>query len=319
MENRLNPGYIAAVFGGISFGSIPIITALLRDVNVSVTEQTFLRLFLGGIISLFVLITYWIVRNDEFKVSLARNIQKTYFWQGLIFVLAILAYIGSIVLETPVGEASFLVQIHPVITLIFGVLILKEEINRRKITSLFLALFGLIILTRPWEWQSFLTSFVGDLLAASNGIIYAIYLLLGAASAKARREVSFYISISWVLFWGLIWGLPILTLLVLLPLPSNIIAFNIEILFTPYILFLGIILAFLGSLLPYTLIMISNKYEIESSKQSILMLGEPVSAALFAFLILSEEITIWYILGGFVLLLAIANLVLASQKTKSTI
>ena len=319
MKNQLNPGYIAAVLGGISFGSIPIIAALLRDVNVSVTEQTFLRLFLGGIISLFVLITYWITRHDEFKVSLARNIQKTYFWQGLIFVLAILAYIGSIVLETPVGEASFLVQIHPVITLIFGVLILKEEINRRKITSLFLALFGLIILTRPWEWQSFLTSFVGDLLAASNGIIYAIYLLLGAASAKARREVSFYISISWVLFWGLIWGLPILTFLMLLPLPSNIIAFNIEILFTPYILFLGIILAFLGSLLPYTLIMISNKYEIESSKQSILMLGEPVSAALFAYLILSEEITIWYILGGFVLLLAIANLVLASQKTKSAI
>ncbi|MCK4849617.1 MAG: DMT family transporter [Candidatus Heimdallarchaeota archaeon] len=318
MNDRINPGYIAAILAGLSFGSIPIIAALLRDVNVSVTEQTFLRLFLGAIISLFVLVTYRITKYDEFKISLARNIQKTYFWQGLIFVLAILAYVGSIVLETPVGEASFLVQIHPVLTLIFGVLILKEEINRRKVTSLVLAFCGLIILTRPWDWTSFLSSFAGDLLALSNGIIYAIYLLIGAATAKARQKVSFYISVSWVLCWGLIWGLPILTLLMLLPLPSNIIAFNIEILFTPNILFLGILLAFLGSILPYALIMISNTFDIESSKQSILMLGEPISAALFAFLILSEEITIWYILGGFVLSLAIVNLVRASQQTEKS-
>ncbi len=318
MNNRILPGYIAAVLAGLSFGSIPIIAALLRDVNVSVTEQTFLRLFLGGIISLFVLIVYWIIKNDKFIVSLAIPIQKTYFWQGLIFVFAILVYVGAIFLETPVGEASFLVQIHPVVTLVFGFLFLKEEINQRKLTSLVLAFIGLIILTRPWEWQSFLSTFVGDILATLNGIFYALYLLFGAASAKARHNVSFYISVSWVLFWALIWGLPILMILTLLPLPANIIIFNIEVLFTPYIFGLGIILAILGSIVPYTLIMISNKFEIESSKQSILMLGEPLSAAFFAFLILSEEITIWYLLGGFVLLLAIANLVVASQQSTNT-
>ncbi|MHA1543309.1 MAG: hypothetical protein ACTSQH_10070 [Candidatus Hodarchaeales archaeon] len=36
MKNRLLPGYIAAVGAGITFGSIPVINALLRDVNVSV-------------------------------------------------------------------------------------------------------------------------------------------------------------------------------------------------------------------------------------------------------------------------------------------
>ena len=317
MKNRLLPGYIAAVGAGIAFGSIPVINALLRDVNVSVTEQTFLRLFLGGIISISVLIVYRIMKIDEFKVSLTRNIQKTYFWQGLIFVLAILVYVGSIFLETPVGEASFLVQIHPVVTLIFGFLFLKEEITSRKLTSLVLAFIGLIILTRPWEWIAFMSSFAGDLLATLNGILYAIYLLYGTASAKARKKVSFYISVSWVLFWALIWGLPILTLLTLLPLPSNAFTFNIEILITPYILILGIILAILGSVLPYALVMISNKYEIESSKQSILMLCEPISAAFFAYLILGEGITIWYVLGGFVLLLAIANLVINTHQSSN--
>ncbi|MHA1945063.1 MAG: DMT family transporter [Candidatus Hodarchaeales archaeon] len=317
MKNRVLPGYIAAVAAGFSFGSIPIIAALLRDVNVSVTEQTFLRLFLGGIISLFVLLVYGFMKNDEFKVSLARNIQKTYFCQGLIFSFAIIVYVGAIFLETPVGEASFLIQIHPLVTLIFGFLFLKEEISRRKLLSLVLAFFGLIILTRPWEWQSFLSSFTGDLLAASNGILYAVYLLIGTASAKAREKVSFYISVSWVLFWGLIWGFPILTLVTLLPLPSNIASFNIKVLFTPYILILGIVLAILGSILPYTLVMVSNKFKVESSKQSILMLGEPLSAAFLAYLILGEGITIWYVLGGFVLILAITNLVVSSHQSKN--
>ena len=317
MKKRLLPGYMAAVAAGFSFGSIPIIAALLRDVNVSVTEQTFLRLFIGGIISFFVLLAYCIFKGDKLKVSLTKHIQKTYFWQGLIFVLAIIVYVGSIVLETPVGEASFLVQIHPVVTLIFGYIFLKEEINRRKLSSLILAFFGLIILTQPWEWQSFLSSFVGDLLALFNGILYALYLLFGTASAKIRKQVPFYISVSWVLFWSLIWGIPILMLLSLLPLPSKIITFNIEVLFTPYILILGIILAILGSILPYALIMVSNKFDIESSKQSILMLGEPLSAAFLAYLILSEEITFWYLLGGFVLILAIINLVVASPNSNT--
>ena len=119
-----------------------------------------------------------------------------------------------------------------------------------------------------------------------------------------------------MLFWGLIWGFPILTLVTLLPLPQNFASFNIEVLFTPYILILGIVLAILGSILPYTLIMVSNKFKIESSKQSILMLGEPLSAAFLAYLILGERITIWYVLGGFVLIFAIINLIVSSQQSR---
>ena len=130
MRSRLFPGYIAAVGSGIAFGSIPVINALLRDINVSITEQTFLRLFLGGVISISVLFVYGIMKTDDFKVSMERKIQRTYFWHGLIFVLAIIVYVGSIFLETPVGEASFLVQIHPVVTLVFGFLFLNEKYFR---------------------------------------------------------------------------------------------------------------------------------------------------------------------------------------------
>ena len=159
-------GYFVAILAGFSFGSIPVIIALLRDVGVSITEQAFLRLFLGGIAGILLLIFYLVQNKGEFKASLTIKVQQSYILQGLVFTLAILVYIGSIILETPVGEAALLIQIHPLITLILGAFFLREEVNRQKIVALLLAFIGLIILTQPWEWQSFLTSFVGDLLAS---------------------------------------------------------------------------------------------------------------------------------------------------------
>jgi drug/metabolite transporter (DMT)-like permease len=302
-------GYFVAILAGFSFGSIPVIIALLRDVGASITEQAFLRLFLGGIAGFVVLLLYYMNSKEKNKPSLTKDIQKTYIWQGLVFTVAIIMYIGSIMLETPVGEAALLIQIHPFVTLILGTILLKEEINRWKIISLILAFLGLIILTQPWEWQSFLTSLPGEILASLNGFFYAIYLLLGASSAKKRVNIPFYLSISWVLFWGLIWGVLIYIFLIPLPFPSTLFDFSFETILTPYVLSLGFLLAILGSTVPYGLIMLSNKYEVESSIQSILLLGEPISAVIMGYFFLSEPITIWYLAGGIPLLLAITLLI----------
>ena len=41
--------------------------------------------------------------------------------------------------------------------------------------------------------------------------------------------------------------------------------------------------------------------------------GEPIAAAVLGYLILSEQITIWYLVGGFFLLLAIINIVVSAD------
>ena len=47
-------GYVAAIFGGLSFGTIPILSAILRDNNASSLEQSSIRLFFGAIIGLYI-------------------------------------------------------------------------------------------------------------------------------------------------------------------------------------------------------------------------------------------------------------------------
>ncbi|MFX1533339.1 MAG: EamA family transporter [Promethearchaeota archaeon] len=111
----------------------------------------------------------------------------------------IIFYISSIALETPVGEAALLVQIHPFITLFLAWLLLEETIDRSKILALLLGIAGLMILTRPWEWASFLSSLIGDLLALFTGVVIGLYLLTGRWSVKHRTDVSPGLSIAWVL------------------------------------------------------------------------------------------------------------------------
>ncbi len=318
MQRQVLIGYFVTILAGLSFGGIPIIVALLRDAGTSFTEQAFLRLFLGGMAGVLILLLYLIQRKDNFRASLTKNAQQSYIWQGLVFTIAIIVYIGSIILETPVGEAALLIQIHPLITLILGALLLKEEINQRKIVAIIFAFLGMIILTQPWEWQFFLTTIVGDLLASLNGIFYAIYLLIGAYSVQIRSKIPFYVSISWILFWGFIWGITIFIFLRMLPLPSAMFVFSSENILNPYILSLGLLLAILGSIIPYGLIMLSNKFEIESSTQSILLLGEPIAAAILGFLFLSEPITIWYIVGGVPMLVGMVIILRSAIEKSST-
>lgn len=306
-------GYGVTLTAGVCFGTIPVIIALLRDVETSVIEQAFLRLFLGGIFGFGLLLYCYMNQKEIFQQSSSQAVQKTYVMQSLFFTLAIIAYIGSIILETPVGQASLLIQVHPIVTLILGFIFLQERISKNKLFSIILGFIGLVLLTTPWEWQSVMEHLLGELLAMSNGFFYAFYLLIGAYSTQIREKVPSFISIAWILLWGLLWGFFQLFILALLPLPTNYTLFDLEIFINPYILSLGIILTITGSIIPYGLILISNKYNIESSKQSILLLGEPISAIILGFLILSEPITIWYIAGGIALILAIVNLIIIKE------
>ncbi len=312
MMRSISLGYIYAIVAGFSFGTIPVISALLRDAGASSLEQSILRLFFGALFGGVTISIFLFKKPTEFQLSVDTSLQRTFFIQGLIFAVMILVYLSSIALGTPVGEAAFLIQIHPIITLLLGYLFLKEDISSSKLLALFLAMLGLVILTSPWE-LSFLSSIIGEALALSNGILYAFYLLMGRWSLKYRADFPPTLSIAWVLLWGFLTGLPIIILLSLFPLPQELTAFSQTILLNPNIIFLGLLLTLFGSIIPYGLIMISSSHNIESSKQSILLLGEPISAMILGMLILSERITFWYIIGGGTLILAII-LILSSTR-----
>ncbi|MHA1168526.1 MAG: DMT family transporter [Candidatus Hodarchaeales archaeon] len=313
MKKDQKIGYTASIAAGLSFGSITILAALLRDAGASSLESTFMRLFFGFIIALAVIFLFRMsTYYSQYKSSISFKVQKTYIIQGTIFAIMIIVYIGSIALYTPAGEAALLVQMHPFGTMFLGRIILKEKITLHKIVALLMALSGLIILITPWE-SDILNHLPGDLLAISNGFFYSIYLVTGRWSAAQRENISHGLSIAWVIFWGFICGLPLIIFLSMLPLDSILVNLSIVVMIRPEILFLTFLLTLLGSILPYGLIMISSKH-VESSKASLLLLFEPVGAIILGAVLLNEPVTIWYIIGGSALIFAIAITILADKK-----
>ena len=305
-------GYLAAIFGGLSFGTIPILSAIMRNNNASSLEQSSIRLYFGAVIGLLFILTFFLLRRSELVQSLKFSIQKPYFIQGFFLALMIVLYLSSISLGTPAGEAALLIQIHPIITLILGNRMLGEKITKAKVISILLAILGIILLTEPWNWNSFLDAIVGDLLMILLGILYAGYLLVNRWGSKYTENISPTVSIGWVLIWGFVIGVPLLFLLSLFPLSPEIISFSIYNIIRPKIIGYGFLLAFFGSLITYGLIMVATKY-IESSKVSILVLSEPIGAMVLGAIILKEPITIFYVFGGIAILIAAIIILLSSR------
>jgi len=305
-------GYIAAIFGGLSFGTIPILSAILRDNNASSLEQSSVRLFFGAVIGIIFILFFFLFRRKELLQSLKLSTQRPYFIQGFFLALMIVLYLSSISLGTPAGEAALLIQIHPIITLILGSRFLGEKITKAKLISVILAITGIILLTEPWNWESFLQAIVGDLLMILLGILYAGYLLVNRWGTKYTQQISPTVSIGWVLIWAFVIGIPLLLLLSLLPFSPQIISFSITNIRMPKILGYGFLLAFFGSLVTYGLIMVASKY-IETSKVSILVLSEPIGAIILGAIILKEPITIFYAFGGITILIAATVIFLTSR------
>ena len=306
-------GYVAAILAGFTFGMIPVISALMRNLGISSLEQVFFRIMYAFFFSIIVLFYLFMKNRDRFIKSLCWDFQKSFLLQGFFMTLMVISYLSSVALHTPVGEAALLTQIHPFLTLMLGYLFLKEQITKPKLFSLGVAILGVLVITAPWQWDSFLSSIMGDVLAMSNGFFYALYLVVGRKKSEARESLGSLLSISWVLFWAFIVGFPMIVLLSMFQINPLITTLRYTVLLEPKAAFFGFLLALTGSFIPYGLLMITAK-TVESSKTSILVLGEPVGAILFGNLLLHEPITWNYLGGSFLLGIAIALTVNPKEK-----
>jgi len=306
-------GYISAILGGLSFGATPIFSANLRDLGASSLEQSILRLFFGAIAGIVIILLFLPVNTKMVGRSLKFSGQKGYMLQGLILAIMVILYLSSIAIGTPAGEAALLIQVHPFVTLLLGWLLFKEKITKSKVAALSFAIVGFVLLIHPWDVVSFLSSIVGDGLALLLGVLYAVYILVNRWNNKNVEGVSFLVSVSWILIWTFLMGLPFLFIMKQFNLPSEIISFSFENIFTPQILLMGILLAVISGLFPYGFIMLASRH-LEASRASILLLSEPIGAMVLGYIFLGEPITLWYILGGAALLSAVLITILSKTK-----
>lgn len=201
---------------------------------------------------------------------------------------------------TTVASSVVLVSFHPLLVAAFGYLFLREGVSQRQLLGLVLTVGGSTLLGYgdfKVGWQSV----QGDLMALGGALMMAGYLLIGR---RLRQEMSVF------LYTGLVYGTSALALFLmtlaqgvpLFPYPSE-----------EWLIFL--VLAFIPTIFGHTLFNWALKF-FPATLISVSILGEPVGAALLAYLILGERPTLEVLLGAPVILTGLYLFIAGGKEPK---
>lgn len=181
---------------------------------------------------------------------------------------------------------------------VLGPLVLSVIMARRRSAWLWtaLALAGVVMLGGGGGWEKL--DLIGVAFALIAGVGWACYILASARVARAVPGIS-----------GLALAMSVGAILVL-PLGF---AFDARALLTPNILLMGLAVAVLSSLIPYTAELLALR-RIEESTFAILMSLGPATAALAGFLILHQHLTLLEVIGIALVIAASMGAVMAAGR-----
>ncbi|MGD2162683.1 MAG: DMT family transporter [Anaerolineales bacterium] len=218
---------------------------------------------------------------------------------GVFLAIHFASWIASLE-YTSVASSVVLVQTAPLFVAVFSPFLLDERPSPRAWLGLLIAFAGgiLIAFGDSCTWEGSLscslisqtlggTALLGDALALIGGLAGAAYLIIGR-ELRSRLNLVPYISIVYgssaliLLIWALISG-------------TQLLGYR----WLTYGWFL--LLALFPQLLAHTTYNWALRY-LPATSVSLSLLGEPISAAILAWLILNETIPGLRIIGGFVVL-----------------
>ena len=178
-----------------------------------------------------------------------------------------------------------MVNTAPVFVIVFGLVFLSYKINISFIAILCLAMLGIFLVVQPGDERAFF----GDSLALIAAVFYAGYIL-------SIKDLTNVIKPAKTLYY-----VTLVTSLCLLPL-SFIEAGSLLISYPEFILLL--IYALFSQTIAQGLIT-KGISRVSAHLSSLVLLMQPVAAALYGWLLLGELFTPTQIIGGLIVLLAI--------------
>lgn len=216
---------------------------------------------------------------------------------GLINAFLVLCEFSPVILGVSVAVSVFLIYTQPFWTIIFGKLFLGEKITGRGIIACALVLVGAAILINPRAAD--FNNWAGILVALAGGVFLSAWIVVGGfASRQKINPIS-------TIFSGRIFMLIILA--ILYPLLSKFITDSAIVGFSfnfPFIIWLYIILFSVFALILNNFLCLSGLKKIPASNASVILLLEPVSAAILSFIFLHQPIGGSIIIGGLLILVA---------------
>lgn len=157
---------------GIIFKILNLFTYSLLSIIVKISlahTHTFQILFFLNIAGLT--ITSTILALKEKTILPTSKVNKFYISRSIVYTLGIVSWASALTL-IPITEATAISYLTPLIAAFFGVIILKEEINRSIILSLILGLIGMLIILKPFNNNILLT---GISFAIASALMWSVH------------------------------------------------------------------------------------------------------------------------------------------------
>ncbi len=171
MTNTKMPGHIALLTANIIFGiNTPISRSLIPEI-ISPLALTFFRMagamFLFWFISLF-------TRKEHVP---SKDILLLFFASSFALVLNQMPFIVGLSMTSSI-DASIIVTLVPVISMLLAAIFIKEPITLKKVTGVIIGASGALILILNQEQRTGNGNFWGNLLVLSAVLSYSLYLTL---------------------------------------------------------------------------------------------------------------------------------------------
>jgi drug/metabolite transporter (DMT)-like permease len=275
--------FIEILLAGIGFGFLGVFAKLAFAAGLSIGELLTYRFFLSSIL---LWISLSIFRRDLIKLQL-RQILISCFLGIAGYAVFSTMYFKSIE-GVSIAIAAMLLFTFPIFVNLGAYFFLKEKMHQTQWISLFLALFGLTLLL----WGDMNINKISSLFwGLGAALSYSVYVLI---SGVAQRKVHPLSSSLYVITAAAV------TLFLFHKPALNRISFFHWKEFS-YILSISIFC----TIMPLTLFL-SGMQKITSSRASIFVVIEPVTAALAGWFILGESLELHQMIGACIVLSGLA-------------
>lgn len=276
------------IAASILYGLIGIFIKLITDMPIG--SIIFFRILFA-----LAAITLYLAVSGRFSELKLKEKKSYLLMLGLFEAAAVLANFYSI-RYTTVSIAVLLLYTTPIYVTLLSPWVLKENITQRSIIALVLSVTGVVLVVQPQTLQNGI-NIIGVALGLASGLLFALMIL---TSRKIKNIYTGTAQATWSMAVSLIIFSPF----------AFAVSMDVLIDHMQLLILFGLIPTAIGGILYF-----SGLRLIKAQSASIISLLEPVSAVLFAFIILSEPIAIATVIGGVFILLG-AGLISREDTTK---
>lgn len=288
---RFNP-YIALTTGVIAISTGAILVRLADAPSLVIAAYR---------VGLAALILFPLAIHTSRREILALNASdwKIAALSGLFLSMHFAAWVTSLKF-TSVANSVVLVNTSPVWVGIFAPFITGEKLRPMVFFSIFLSVFGVLAIGIG-DSASGNTALLGDLLALSGGVCAAGYLMMGR---RLRQKLSLiaYVSICYGGAACILW--------------SIVIGFRFQIWgFGTQTVAAFVLMALFPQLIGHSCYNWALKY-FSTSFIAVSLLGEPIGATIFAYILFHEGLTLMKVIGGLIIMAAIYMAAVGEQRSQ---